>query len=198
MLILTANYRRYDTAKPVPGLIVYSEARRDNTHLSGRYLGKAPKCAPHLLGHEDPDIIWIDGSMRWTGEDLAGLLALVPHGGVGMYRHRFRTCVYEEAAASHFYRYDGEPIDQQAEHYRRQGHPEHWGLWEAGIIVWRGAHRAMGAAWLAEQLAWTSQDQISLPVVLRRLGVTVTDLAPGNVVDNPWFKYEEHLRGAQP
>jgi len=90
--------------------------------------------------------------------------------------------------------YHGEPLEAQIAHYRALGHPEHWGLWACGIIVWRGAQRKLGAEWLAQQMIWTSQDQISLPLLLRQKGVDMTDLSPGNVFDNPWFVYESHLK----
>lgn len=196
MLILTANYRGFDRDVPnVPGIIVYDEKRRENGTLDGRYLGKAPKCAPHLLGHKDRDIIWVDASMRYRFDGLQTLLGQVPEGGVGLFRHRFRDCIYTEAAHSlEMPQYKRQPIVQQTRHYQREGHPSGWGLWECGIIVWRGAQHRIGERWLAEQLAWSSQDQISLPFVLRELGVKVTDLSPGSVVDNPWFRYQEHGR----
>lgn len=196
MILLSANYGGYDRPKRIPGCVVHSEETVANCHMSHRYRSKAIKCAPQLMGVDDVDIIWVDSSMNWSGRDLQELLQKVPSGGVGMWRHRWRDCIYQEADASLFHRYEGEPIMKQVDHYRKKGHPEHWGLWEAGIIVWRGAQYHIGEYWLAEQLAWTSQDQISLPYVLRDNGVEVTDLGPGTVVDNPWFSYEEHLKGA--
>jgi hypothetical protein len=196
MLILSANYRKYDRAYAMPHAIVYNETYRDNTRLSGRYLCKAPKCAPHLLGHKQKDILWIDASMRWTDRPLDDLFAQVPEGGVGIFQHRWRDCIYAEATASvtrpGWNRYEGEPIMEQVRHYRGEGHPPNWGLWETGILVWRGAQHVIGERWLAEQLVWTSQCQISLPYVLRQHGIVATSLQPGTVVDNPWFKYEEH------
>jgi hypothetical protein len=203
LLILTANYRGFDRDVPnVPGIVVYDERRRDNGTLEGRWLGKAPKCAPHLLGHKERDIIWVDASMRFragspgpTNEHgyLKSLVEQVPEGGVGLFRHRHRDCIYTEATHSLTMPiYKRQPIVQQVRHYQREGHPQGWGLWECGIIVWRGAQHHIGERWLAEQLAWSSQDQISLPFVLRELGQKVTDLSPGSVVDNPWFRYQEH------
>lgn len=203
MIVLTANYRGFDRDVPnVPGIVVYDEKRRENGTLEGRYLAKAPKCAPHLLGHKDRDVIWVDASMRFQGSlphiprgdnPFRDLLHQVPEGGMGLFRHRHRDCIYTEAAHSlEMPIYKRQPIIQQTRHYQREGHPSGWGLWECGIIVWRGAQHVIGARWLAEQLTWSSQDQISLPFVVRELGQKVTDLSPGSVVDNPWFRYQEH------
>jgi hypothetical protein len=195
-LVLSANFRAFDRAKPMPeNGIRYDEKLHDNGHLTGHYLGKIPKCAPHLLGHTDDDILWIDGSMRPTGKSLDSLFALVAPGGVGCFRHRQRDCIYQEYHASlRMKRSHGEPLRKQVDHYRKEGHPEHWGLWECGLIVWRGAQKKLGEAWLAQLLTWSSQDQLSFPYLLRREGVTVSDLHPGTVVQNPWFVYEPHLK----
>jgi len=166
---------------------------RNNGDLSPRMRGKAPKAAPHLFGFDD-DIVWLDASMVRTGESLKSAFELVPVGGVGCFAHRWRDCIYDEAEASvatGFNRYAREPIREQVAHYRRQGHPERHGLFELGCILWRGAQKLVGEAWLAEMLSWSSQDQLSFPVVCRRYGVTPTRL-PGNALSNPWFNYTPH------
>ena len=214
MIVVTACYRGHDVIKQAPpGVRAYcftdepDDARtkgwvalghRYNGELSGRYSGKAPKCAPHLFDLDNLDVVWVDGSMQYIGGDLRELLAQVPIGGVGAYAHRFRTDVYQEAEASvapGFDRYAREPIAEQVAHYARTIGAFDTGLWELGLVVWRGAQYEMGEAWLAEMLAWTSQDQLSFPIVARRCDVTVTTLSPGDVISNPWFKYIDH-RGA--
>ncbi len=197
MIVLTANYGEYDASHRLPlDAVVYDESRRNNAILPGRYVAKAVKCAPHLLGHLGRDIVWVDGSMEWTGKSLGSLLEQVPLGGVGVFRHRERDCIYAEAEASieNRRRYMNEPIAQQAEHYRAMGHPAHDGLWETGLIVWRGAQRWLGAPWLAEMLAWSSQDQISFPYVARDSTSMVTDLSGGDAWKNEWFEAKAHLR----
>lgn len=167
---------------------------RNNLEMSPRLQGKAPKAAPHLLGIDGDDVLWLDASMMRTGRDVRSLFELVPPGGVGCFRHRFRPCVYEEATASvapGFDRYVKEPILEQVTHYRRMGHPDNDGLYELGLVVWRGAQRVLGAPWLAEMMAFSSQDQLSFPVVCRRHGITPTVL-PGTAVRNAWYEYVQH------
>lgn len=194
MIVLSGNFRGYDREHRLPeGAIVLDESTRENVNLSGRYLCKGPKCAPQLVGYRDRDVLWVDGSMEWTGEPLDGLFGLVPIGGVGMYRHRERTDLYREAIASiESGRYEGEPIAEQAAFYMENTTPEPLGLWETGIIVWRGAQGLLGPRWLAEQLAWTSQDQISLPRAASVTGTTITSLSPGTSWENPWFVWKGH------
>lgn len=67
----------------------------------------------------------------------------------------------------------------------------HGGLWNSGIIVWRGLQYSIGESWLAEVMAWSASDQIALPYVLWQAGVKPTEL-PGHVYECPWFRYTHH------
>ena len=124
-------------------------------------------------------MIWIDANMEITSPGFARQAHAAVHDGVALYRHPRRDCIYDEAEASlgaesQGGKYDGQPIREQVEHYRREGHPEHAGLWACGTIAWdvqdTKAWR-LGAAWLTECQRWSFQDQLSLPVVARRLGI---------------------------
>lgn len=163
---------------------------RHNRWITPRYLSKPPRCVPHLVGHSDRDILWIDSSMSWTGADARQLVEQVPVGGVGCFRHRWRTTVAEEAAASiSLGIYEGQPVLEQAAHY---GHIDE--LYEIGILVWRGAQLSLGVRWAAEILAWSNQDQISFPYAARQTGTAITSLQSGNAVENPWFHFDGHLK----
>jgi hypothetical protein len=195
MILISASFGNYD--KIVRKLPVYAIAYNHggNPILPPRYRAKALKCAPQLVlgGSCNRDVVWVDGSMEWTGEDLEDLVEQVPLGGVGAFKHRFRNDIYEEADASErLPKYLSEPIRAQVEHYREQGYPSGLGLWECGLLVWRGAQSTIGVQWLAEQLAWTDQDQISFPISAARAYQEITTLDGGNVVDNKWFKYGGH------
>ncbi len=87
-------------------------------------------------------------------------------------RHPERDCLFAEAleSAKHWrWRGGGQDVNKQARAYARAGHPGHWGLFHAGMIVRRNtpAMRAFDDAWWAEYARWSSQDQISLPYLLR-------------------------------
>jgi hypothetical protein len=89
--------------------------------------------------------------------------------------------------------------------YREEGHPAHDGLWACGVLVWAcdGRSRALGDAWWAECLRWGYQDQLSFPVVCRRLGyrpatfpvplIERTDRRGG--LANRWLRINPHLPG---
>jgi len=58
--------------------------------------------------------------------------------GLAAHAHTARDCIYEEAVASVAYpeKYSTQPIMEQVDSYRAEGHPEHWGLWACGTLAW--------------------------------------------------------------
>lgn len=141
-------------------------------------------------------IVWIDGSIRVTGADFArDMLASLGDAGLAFIRHPDRDCIYDEADESlRWGKYVGQPIAEQVEHYRREGYPPHHGLMAGGVIARRPGTAALPAldeAWWQENLRWTYQDQLSLPVVLWRQGFSNVWI-PGNLWSNPWYRWEPH------
>lgn len=128
---------------------------------------------PHI-GVPDADVtVMIGNNFRIQVPDLAErCLEELGDDDMLLLRHPERDCIYEEAEESaHHKRWTGsrQNVRRQAAAYRRAGHPAHWGLFHAGMIVRRNtpAMRAFDDAWWQEYKRWTSQDQISLPPLLR-------------------------------
>lgn len=187
--------------------------------ISPRLQAKAWKLRPweplELHGGPYDVVVWLDANMEVTNPNfLAMCLELVRTGAeLSTWRHPQRDCIYEEASASLRLRpeaYGSLPIREQAEHYRSEGYPEHAGLYACGTLVWRASNpaaRALGHAWLYECERWTIQDQLSLPVVCRRLGITPATI-PGRQVEgkrrnqegpwlqNSWLRIHPHLQQA--
>lgn len=143
---------------------------------------------------EAPVSIWIDASFRVVSTSFAlEVASLVDRDDpVAQFLHPWRDCVYTEAEASaDLSKYAGEPIRDQAEHYRREGHPEGWGLWAAGVIVRRHTPAVLrfGDRWANEVARWSFQDQVSEPVALRATGLRPRPLQ-GTHFANPWLRYE--------
>lgn len=138
-----------------------------------------------------PASIWVDASFRVVSDRFAAdVLAYADP--IAQFAHPWRDCLYEEAAHSALLpKYAGEPIIEQGAHYRASGHPEHWGLWAAGVIARRHIRevRALGEAWANEIEAWSFQDQVSQPFALRAVGLRPASL-PGSHMANGWLKYE--------
>lgn len=147
-------------------------------------------------------VIWIDGSVQIKSPRFAE--ELVAHVGVSdwaMFVHPDRGCINDEAELSlTMAKYRGLPIRARIEAYRREGYPAKAGLSATGIIARRAASpklATINAAWWVENCRWTYQDQLSLPVVLWRLGAGC-DPIRHNLWSNDWFDCLPHrseLRG---
>lgn len=158
-----------------------------------RLQAKAPKLRPwdHIGG--DGPWIWIDGSIEVISptfvEDVANAA-----GRLGQWVHPDRDCIYPEADLSAtMAKYTATPVIEQAAHYRTLGHPQHWGLWAAGVIVYNDRLDNLADVWSAEIDRWGGQDQISEPVALREIGIRPTDL-PHSLYANPWISVHQHRR----
>jgi hypothetical protein len=90
-----------------------------------------------------------------------------------MFPHPERGCIYDEVVQSATMRkYQAQPIHEQAASYRTEGYPAQNGLMACGLIA-RRARADLGGInemWWRENLRWSYQDQLSLPVVLWRMG----------------------------
>jgi hypothetical protein len=176
----------------------------ETEHASPREGAKRAKVHPLDYLSSRPDVVVrMDGAAYLRhGHALATLLEAAGDAVIAQYRHPARSCIFDEAhAASGQAKYVGQPIFEQVDHYRAEGHPEQWGLWETGVLVYnyrygRPLLDAFGSFWLAEMRRWTLQDQLSEPVVLRRLGLRPAEL-PGSYWDNPHVGRQLHLVEAE-
>ena len=193
LAIYTAIYGEYDWVKPVPDLgvpaILYSDRPRDApgwevrvvnhgiATLNGSPTITAPmlahkfwKCHPHLAVPDADVTMWIDGSMQIVINDyVARCLEALNDDEWSCVPHPARTCVYPEAdfSATLTWRYDAESILKQAAHYRSIGHSAGTGLVATGANVRRHTPTVIeiGEQWWHENLTWSHQDQLSLPVL---------------------------------
>lgn len=208
--IITAIFDGYDTLKPVlpqTGRDVEWICVTDGKPLPDAVGGWTMVCEPRNSGHSNraakrpkltpweytdaPASIWVDASFRVISNRFAAE-ALAYADPIAQFRHPWRDCLYVEADVSiPLPKYAGEPIGEQADAYRQAGHPEHWGLWAAGVIARQhtSTMRRLGAAWAREVDRWSFQDQISQPFALRETGLRPTAL-PGTHFVNPWLSYE--------
>lgn len=142
--------------------------------------------------------IWVDASFQLGDVDkfvefcLDGM-KLYP---TAMFLHPERTDIYTEAAASMEVwrnKYADEPLMEQVEIYRRQGLPDNHKLWAGGIQIRDNRSPTvadLNRRWFAECVRWSTQDQLSLPYVLWRLGHTSL-IAPlsGSVYQGPHYEW---------
>lgn len=220
--LVSASYGAYDNPNPLPELegvastmVTDSEefARKAQDagwehvtiqpipHAHPRLAAKVPKCDPmrFVFTKTTETYVWLDAAARITnGEKFVQAVESIPrHEPIGQFDHPDRDDVIDEAKVSkQLLKYDLQEVETQAGLYVRMGLPRHWGLWATGMIVYHPAAfdmPAFGNAWLAEQLAWTYQDQISEPYLLWLAGYRPKSL-PGNLRDNGYVTWMPHVR----
>lgn len=211
--IYTAVCGRYDDLKTHPDIpdvdfIAFTDdpelesrdwsVRAVKTAGHPRDQAKLFKLYPHACLPEYDFTIWVDGSHEILTDRFAlDAIAAIDETGIALYEHPWRTCIYDEAKASlELLKYHGLPIEEQVASYRAEGHPEEWGLFATGTIA---RHRSpqvavLMEAWAAELDRWTYQDQLSLPVVCRRLGVRPATFPVHQVYGNTWTAIRNHNR----
>ena len=167
----------------------------DNADWHPRMRAKQYKLQPHLWLPEYDYTIWIDASHRIVRPEFVDeAIGELGDAAIAMYKHPWRDCIYDEAMASVALRkYDGQAILPQVAAYRAEGHPPHWGLWACGTIVRDNSAvaRLVDEAWWGEIMHWTYQDQLSLPVVCRRLGVLPATFTHHQLIPR-WTVIEGH------
>ena len=149
-----------------------------SSHNPNRY------CKMHPGEFFDSDFaVYIDGSVQIVC-DLTDWCAIAraSETGVAMHAHSSRECVYDEARACIASR-RGNPvaISKQMERYEAEGFPRHFGMREATVIV-SDLHNPLAsnllAAWWEEYLASGSgRDQLALPYVLWKMGLSIDSVA---------------------
>jgi hypothetical protein len=222
--VVTAIYGGYDTLKTPPAQDIDVEwiCVTDDPNLVSdgtwqiryeprspevgpRLAAKVPKCMPWTYSAaviDDPSrpVIWMDASfLVKNSHSIAGLVeASDAHkGSVWQFIHPNRDCIFTEADFSAgLPKYVHQPIQLQAMEYKQAGHPEAWGLWATGLIVYRAwsLHVITARSWLIEQLRWTNQDQVSQPYVWHRHGQRPREL-PGALLVNEFVTLLPHLDG---
>jgi hypothetical protein len=168
----------------------------DLAHLHPRRAAKIPKLFPHyfdvLKGYRHA--VWIDGDMQIVSTCFtAELLAYLERGILLSPHFDARDCGYGEATIRPP-KYAREPLDQQVAYYHREGFPEHFGLYEGGVIARRMDDpevRELGQFWLLQNFIFSYQDQVSLPYSLWKTGV-VPSVLPRSFRDYGWLVINAH------
>lgn len=183
-----------------PGWNVIVEKR---PHMHPRLAAKVPKCVPFTYTNADT-IVWMDASCRLLQRHaLASLVEASGGAPLGQVTHPWRDCIYDEAEASiGMPKYDGQPIREQVAHYKDCGYPVHGGLFATGLIVrnkLNDIQAEFGYRWLAEQVYWSYQDQLSqMPILasmrLQRKQIHVTPL-PFALHGSGVFEWRTHTDG---
>ena len=143
-----------------------------------RMAAKVHKMLPSEVLDDARWAVWVDANVLVDNPAFAreAVSAAAAHDvGVTTFRHPQRDCIYEEAAeCASLAKCAGMPVREQVAAYRQEGYPAHGGLFGCRSIVWdttSATAKELGHRWLKECERWTYRDQLSFPVVARRLGI---------------------------
>ena len=208
--LVSAIYGGYDHPKPLPEghgfddavLVTDRPTEADGwrvvvepSTLHPRLAAKRAKCQPWLYVDADASA-WIDGSYQLVANDFREAVDrhLALNDLVVFTHPENRAGPWAEAHFCHSWaKYRDWPLIAQVEHYRAEGLPGDAGLWALGCIARRHTPEQMrlGADWLAEQMRWGIQDQVSFPYLLWRDGIT-PGLWDCSQWGNPWLQWIAH------
>ena len=140
------------------------------SHIDPCRSAKRFKVLPHLFVEADRSI-WIDANCRLLCDPLAIWDEFEEH--LALVRH-WRSDIYHEARACRTkHKDDVAVIEEAVRVYRATGHPTRSGLWYGTVMFRRHSPDVarFNETWWAQIDRFSRRDQLSLPVVLRRLDV---------------------------
>lgn len=208
--LITAIYDNYDTLKPtlnqlnvdVEWIFVTDttpdvEAAEGWTIIEDPRPGIHPNRAakrPKMLPWEYTDAqfsIWIDASFKVMSPYFV-MDMMTFASPIAQFKHPWRDCIYTEIAecvATKKYAKTG--LEAQEAAYRKEGHPDRWGLWASGVTArWHTPTiKDFGERWHNDVYEFSYQDQVSLPPALRANGLRPVEL-PGTHLANKWLVYQ--------
>ena len=159
-----------------------------------RYL----KMHPSILGDYDY-AIYVDGVVE-IYSDLTNMInVLNPAYGLAIHVHPDKDCVYDEVEWCKGNRRGNiERMDGMLTEYSEDGFSRHWGLLECPVIL-SDLHNEKGLSildewWNEHVKRGTGRDQLTLPYVLWKKGISVGEIGTlGNdVKSNPKFRFHAH------
>lgn len=155
-----------------------------------------------VLSHKfiDADIsIWVDGNITLLIPPEQLVTEWLGDADMAIWRHFSRDCIYEEGVEAKRLRYDDQDkvvknIDEQLDHYKKIGVPEHIGMAECNVIIRRNKKivNQFNEAWWAEICRWSQRDQLSFPVVLKEFPDLKVNFIKGNPREHKHFSYTYH------
>ncbi|HVU37313.1 MAG TPA: glycosyltransferase domain-containing protein [Opitutales bacterium] len=159
---------------------------------------KIHKVLSHVYFPKANYSIWVDGSVQIISTESFARFAeeqLRAH-DLAVFKHRNRTCAYQEAKACLYERRDAfKIIDAQMKKYFRDGYPLNNGLAECMVLLRRHTPQIMrfNEKWYAQINAYSRRDQLSFNYVAHKLGVKIKYFE-GDISNNLHFRWLPHWK----
>lgn len=207
--LVTAILGDYDTLKPLPEGHGFDEAicitdsqsmfadgwdiRRQSRVGEPRWLAKRPKMRPWEI--VDADVwVWVDGQIQVKDGLRDFAVDSLADNPLAAFQHPERDCLFDEAEVCEQRSLASQDmLRRQTNHYRREGMPTRWGLWECAVLVWSRAGEEFGRLWWSEVSSYSLRDQIALPFLLWQMNMKMGTL-PGRSRRNPYTAWTSHRR----
>lgn len=130
-----------------------------------------PQLFPELKGK---DTIWTDANLQLC-KSITPLFEEMDE-DIGFFNHPYelQCCIYREARACQKKDYDNRKLIRDTViRYRDEGHPSNWGLPMGRFILRRQTDQIIefNEKWWEEISRGSRRDQLSLPVILRRMAL---------------------------
>lgn len=154
------------------------------------------KMNPSLVFSDYRYSVYIDGNILVVS-DFTEFINKIGAPDIATHMHNSRDCVYEESkAVVAAGKEKKEIIAIQMNAYKNAGMPEKNGLLECNVIARRHTEQCnkLMQQWWAEFLKYSRRDQISLPYILFKNKINVSDVATlgPNVLQNPALRWVPH------
>ncbi len=169
------KYKEYEEYFKI--IKIPDEIDLNNNVLLNRYI----KLHPFSFFESYDYAIYIDGSIQVISDIRKMITFCSKKTGLALHRHSARDCIYNEAKACKLWkRGNYHQINEQMIKYKSESFPEHYGMFEAGVIVVdmqnKNAMSILEAWWNEFCNTKSMRDQLALPYVLWKNGYQTSDI----------------------
>lgn len=177
--------------RPIPNEI----AKWNDNILINRYI----KMHPNVVGSHYNYALYIDGNICVVSNIRNMINVISSDFGFALHQHVSRDCIYDEVQSCKYVKKGNiKKLEEQVARYHKEQFPAHYGLLEATVIL-TDLHHAVALEiqdkWWQEFINSESRrDQISLPYVLWKNGIKLSDISTLGcpIQQNPKFRKFDH------
>ena len=176
---------------PGPWIRLRNPNRFEGNRRTSRYF----KTHAHELFPGYEFSVWIDGAFQLRNLTAECIGPALGTNDIAFFRHPWRNCAYEEAAADMRHQLDSpERIASAVDQLKAHQYPENSGLVEAGVIVRRQDVPSLVSAmeeWWQMILNGSQRDQLSINFVLWKHQIR-SGILPGSSRRDKWVYWMGH------
>lgn len=143
--------------------------------------------------------IFIDGNVSIETDVRPIINSMILKGKtIGIHLHQSRDCAYDESKVVYAQgRAKFREVFKQMKHYRKEGFPKHYGLFETNVLIRKMDDQKLNQimdSWWAEMEKFTKRDQLSFTYALWKNGETAEYVYPigTNSRKSKYFEVGQH------